>query len=43
MRDKIDDLIPKAHEIQKQAALQEAEKAEEHAKRAAVVEAESTP
>lgn len=40
MRDKIDDLIPKANEIQKQAALQEAEKAEEHAKRAAAVEAE---
>ncbi|MGY3587613.1 uncharacterized protein (DUF1778 family) [Bradyrhizobium sp. USDA 4341] len=40
MRDKIDDLIPKAHEIQKQAALQEAEKAEEHAKRAAAAEAE---
>jgi hypothetical protein len=40
MRDKIDDLIPKAHEIQKQAALQEAEKAEEHAKRAATADAE---
>jgi hypothetical protein len=40
MRDKIDDLIPNAHEIQKQAALQEAEKAEEHAKRAAAAEAE---
>lgn len=40
MRDKIDDLIPNAHEIQKQAALQEAEKAEEHAKRTAVIEAE---
>ena len=40
MRDKIDDLIPNAHEIQKQAALQEAWKAEEHAKRAAAVEAE---
>ncbi|UGY17662.1 hypothetical protein [Bradyrhizobium septentrionale] len=40
MRDKIDDLIPKAHEIQKQAAFKEAEKAEEHAKRAAAAEAE---
>ncbi|QIG99616.1 MULTISPECIES: hypothetical protein [unclassified Bradyrhizobium] len=40
MRDKIDDLIPKAHEIQKLAAHQEAEKAEEHAKRAAAAEAE---
>ncbi|MCC8953176.1 hypothetical protein H8B02_06740 [Bradyrhizobium sp. Pear77] len=40
MRDKIDELIPNAHEIQKQAALQEAEKAEENAKRAAVIEAE---
>jgi len=40
MRDKIDDLIPKAHEIQKQAALKEAEKAEEDAKRAAAIEAE---
>ena len=40
MRDKIDDLIPNAHEIQKQAALKDAEKAEEHAKRAAIIEAE---
>lgn len=40
MRDKIDDLIPNAHEIQKQAALKETEKAEEHAKRAAAAEAE---
>src|ERR1700757_1354769 len=40
MRDKIDDLIPKAHEIQKQAALQEAEKAEEHAQRLAAADAE---
>ncbi|WFU30068.1 hypothetical protein QA635_26135 [Bradyrhizobium brasilense] len=40
MRDKIDDLIPKAHEIQKQAALKEAEKAGEDAKRAAAIEAE---
>ncbi|VIO79511.1 hypothetical protein CI1B_78440 [Bradyrhizobium ivorense] len=40
MPDKIDDLIPNAREIQKQAALKEAEKAEEHAKRAAAAEAE---
>src|ERR1700751_3125214 len=40
MRDKIDDLIPKAHEIQKQSALQAAETPEEHAKRAAAVKAE---
>ena len=40
MRDKIDDLIPNASDIQKQAALKEAEKAEEYARRAAVVEAE---
>ncbi|MTV16719.1 MULTISPECIES: hypothetical protein [Bradyrhizobium] len=40
MRDKIDDLIPNAHEIQKEAALKETEKAEEQAKRAAAVEAE---
>jgi hypothetical protein len=37
---KIDDLIPNAKEIQKQAALKEAEKAEQHAKRMAVAEAE---
>jgi uncharacterized protein (DUF1778 family) len=37
---KIDDLIPTAKEIQKQAALKEAEKAEENAKRLAVAEAE---
>lgn len=40
MRDKIDELIPKANDIQKQAALKEAEKADEHAKRAAAAEAE---
>ena len=37
---KIDDLIPSAKEIQKQAALKEAAKAEEHAKRQAAAEAE---
>lgn len=36
----IDDLIPSAREIQKQAALQEAVKAEEHARRLAAAEAE---
>ncbi|MBR0874942.1 hypothetical protein JQ633_31610 [Bradyrhizobium tropiciagri] len=40
MPDKIDDLIPKASDIQKQAALKEAEKADEYAKRAAAAEAE---
>jgi len=35
-----DDLIPSARDIQKQAALQEAVKAEEHAKRLAAAEAE---
>ncbi|MBR0750840.1 hypothetical protein JQ604_01505 [Bradyrhizobium jicamae] len=40
MRDKIDELIPKANDIQKQAALKEAEKADEHVKRAAAAEAE---
>lgn len=37
---KIDELIPSAKEIQKQAALKEAQKAEEHAKRTAAAEAE---
>ena len=37
---KIDDLIPSAKEIQKQAALKEAQKADEHAKRLAAAEAE---
>ena len=37
---RIDDLIPSAKEIQKQAALMEAQKAEEHAKRLAAAEAE---
>jgi hypothetical protein len=36
----IDDLLPTAQEIQKQAAIQEAEKAEEHAQRLAAAEAE---
>ena len=36
----IDDLIPSAKEIQKQAAQREAVKAEEHAKRLAAAEAE---
>ena len=37
---KIDDLIPTAKDIQKQAALKEAQKADEHAKRHAAAEAE---
>src|SRR5262245_37301076 len=37
---KIDDLIPSAKDIQKQAALKEAEKAEQQAKREAAAEAE---
>jgi hypothetical protein len=37
---KIDDLIPSAKEIQKQAAVKEAQKADEHAKRLAAAEAE---
>jgi hypothetical protein len=37
---KIDDLIPSAKEIQKQAALKEAAKADEHAKRLAAMDAE---
>ena len=36
----IDDLLPSAKEILKQAALKDAEKAEEHAQRLAAVEAE---
>jgi hypothetical protein len=40
MRGKIDDLIPSAKEIQKQAALKDAQKADEYAKRLAVAEAE---
>jgi hypothetical protein len=37
---KIDDLIPSAKEIQKQALLKEAQKADEHAKRLVAAEAE---
>jgi hypothetical protein len=37
---KIDDLIPSAKQIQKEAALKEAQKAEDHAKRRAAAEAE---
>ena len=37
---KIDDLIPSAKEIQKQAALKESQKADEHAKRLAAAETE---
>jgi len=40
MRGKIDDLIPNAKEIQKQAALKDAQKADEYAKRLAAAEAE---
>jgi hypothetical protein len=36
----IDDLIPNANQIQKEAALREAEKAEEYTRRAAAAEAE---
>ena len=36
----IDDLIPSAKEIQKQAALKESQKADEHAKRLAAAETE---
>jgi hypothetical protein len=37
---RIDDLLPTAQEIQKQAALKEAEKADQHARRLAAAEAE---
>jgi uncharacterized protein (DUF1778 family) len=40
MPEKIDDLIPTAREIQKQAAIKEAEKADEDARRLAAGEAE---
>ena len=40
MRGNIDDLIPNANDIQKQAAFKEAEKADEYARRAAAAEAE---
>ena len=40
MPDKIDELLPTAKEIQRQAAIKEAEKADEHVRRAAAAEAE---
>ena len=40
MPESIDDLIPTAKEIQKQAAVKEAEKADEHVRRLAAAEAE---
>ena len=40
MPEKIDELLPTAREIQKQAALQEAEKAEQYARRTAAAESE---
>jgi hypothetical protein len=40
MSEKIDDLLPTAKEIQRQAALKEAEKASEHARHQAAAEAE---
>jgi len=40
MPDSIDDLIPNANHIRKEAALKEAEKAEEYARLAAAVESE---
>ena len=40
MPDRIDDLIPNAIQIRKEAALKEAEKADEYARLAAAVEAE---
>ncbi len=40
MPEKIDDLLPTAKEIQRQAALKEAEKANEFARHLAVAEAE---
>jgi len=40
MPDSIDDLIPNANQIRKEAALREAEKAEEYARLAAAVESE---
>jgi hypothetical protein len=36
----IDELLPTAREIQKQASIQQAEKADEHARRLATIEAE---
>ena len=43
MPEKIDDLLPTAKDIQKQAALKEAEKAEQYARLAAAAEAEKRP
>jgi hypothetical protein len=40
MPQNIDDLLPTAKEIQKQAAIKEAEKADEHVRRTAAAEAE---
>jgi hypothetical protein len=40
MRDKIDELLPNAKEIQRQAAIKEAERADEHLRYMAAVEAE---
>ena len=40
MSDKIDELLPTAKEIQKQAAIKEAEKADEHVRHMAAAEAE---
>src|SRR5246127_4609498 len=40
MPEKIDDLLPTAKEIQRQAAIKEAEKADEHVRRTAAAEAE---
>src|SRR5215216_342493 len=40
MPEKIDELLPTAREIQKQAALQEADKAEEYARRTAAADSE---
>ena len=40
MPERIDDLLPTAKEFQKQAALKEAEKADQHARAAAAAEAE---
>jgi hypothetical protein len=42
MPEKIDDLLPTAKEIQKQAALKEAEKADQDARRLAAAEAEKS-
>ena len=40
MSEKIDDLIPTAKEVQRQAAIREADKADEYARRLAATEAE---